>query len=201
MKSVTFTTDFVGNVLKEPVQIVVAAVSAYAESTDPDKSCHIFSRFLDEGRPEWVDTNCALESPFPRKPVGCRAVGFFHDPEPPTTDRVFVGFGNGESFNLPAFAVSGGYDPKSPGHIHWNAQKLELSEKDGPTNRIMSFAELNGHFYFTAKALFIRLYERAYRDGPEGREPYWKVVYKYNGMNGLGALASGLRGLSRVPCP
>jgi hypothetical protein len=132
--------------------------------------------------------------------IGCRAIGFFHDPGVsrgtagiaiPRTDRVFIGFGKAENFKEPAFVLSGGYDPASPSGIRWTARP-EVSESDGPINRIMSFAELDGHFYFTTKP---SVYERGYDNG----KPHWTEIYRHPGAGGLGVLASGLRGLSTVP--
>jgi len=172
LQVITFATDGRGRALPQLVSMLVAGL-------DPFGGGAVFSLDDDTGR--WSETE------LPR--TSYRALTLYRDPIT-GVDRIFAGGAGYEdkSGHRPGGIFSGVYDPSAPGRIRWS----ETAEFTGFGDRVVAFADCNGHLYFSSKP---GIYERT----TNGSHPVWSEIYSYS--HPMRPNSSGLRGLTTIPNP
>lgn len=174
MESLTFTTDYTGKLLPQPVTLLVADAALLSGREYGPLRCFV----RNDATGQWVES--LISKDVPRALI--RAFGIHHDRET-GVDLIFAGTGAGEIY-------TGAYDPNVPGQIRWRL-KPEYRNPDfdgGPFRRCQGFCVANGKAY---ASIAPRLLER--RDGPK---PRWIEVFRWHPQNRAGA---GLRGITAVP--
>ncbi|MBC8099144.1 MAG: hypothetical protein H7Y11_06855, partial [Armatimonadetes bacterium] len=171
LESLTFTTDGEGNVLAEPVTLLIAGLRDFQGLTS------VYVR--DDTANTWVESPIyGQDARFDTATV--RSLVVYQDTVT-GVDRVFAGA-------HPVGVFSGVYDATQPGLIRWDAAP-ELSGNEG---RPMAFAVANGVLHTAAAPRVLRRLD--------GAAPRWEEVYRYELNTGRGG-NSGLRGLTTVPNP
>ena len=169
LHSFTFTTDGSGKAI-EPVSILLVAPDTIIGGT-----IQILSRDDSAGGAgKWTPMNfgeAAARST-------TRAMGLHRDRKT-GIDRVFAG-------NNVLGVISGVYDSRAPGRIHWEP-KPEFNVPAG--ERVMGFCVCNGALYCaTTRGIFLRT---------DGAAPVWKQIYSRPEE----IPPVGIRGLTAVPNP
>jgi len=176
MKSITFTSDYMGRRLPKPVSLLLADAGLVAARSGGELVCYV----RDDAAGRWVKN--VVTSRAPR--AFNRTFGI-HQDAITGIDHVFAGTGAGEIYR-------GSYDPDASGWIRWEA-KPEYANPDfdgGAFKRCQGFCIANGKLYASVSP---RLLERS--DGPE---PTWSEVFRWEPKQRAGA---GLRGITAVSAP
>jgi len=194
LQSVSFTTDYAGNALPQPVPVLIAGVGQWqfqnftdvriASRNDSANTWHVSFLSNDPWRPD--SSNDANE---------IRTI-FDHFDSITGVHYVFAGGNSGAVFR-------GAYDPSQPGLIAWDT----IPELDDLWGRTQCAAVANGVLYLgivvqSDNPLASRgpLYKRI--DGPN---PYWELVQIPAWLNptdtSLTTRMAGMRGLTSVKYP
>ena len=179
LKSITFITDGKGNVLKEPVNLLIAsAFSPQQGGTEvnffvrDDKTGQWEkSKILSGYTGEWGENNSV------------RCVRVYRD-KVTGIEMVFISLGV-----LGVF--SGVYDPDAPGKIRWGSQ----SESGRVKTRPLAIIEANGALMFSAGS---SVYRRN-----DGESPTYTVVHDLSNifLREISSAVGGIRGLTAIPNP
>ncbi len=177
LESITFTTDRFGNVLDEPVTLLMASPQIFLNKG----IATVWVR--DDQIGEWIETVVAKnvkENAYARMITD-------HVDQVTGIHHVFAGLATSALYR-------GGYDPDVPGFIVWDPVPELLG-----TERMLSAAEANGDLYVTVGTngnpndndggLFRRI------DGPN---PSWEFIYEWDKHP---EKEGGMRGLTAVPDP
>ena len=186
--SAAFTTDSLGNPLKETMTMLVAAPSDASGDTDDEALRWATAWTRDDASGDWTETR--VYSAERRKPA-CRSFGLYRDPITRVC-HLFAGTSHGSIHR----AV---YDPTAPGRLVWN----ESAELDN-VGRVVAFAECNGILYAacglrrTREGITGGLYRRK-----NGLRAHWECVYRWPwpARRGGADEAFLMRGLTAVPAP
>jgi hypothetical protein len=180
LESITFTTDRFGNILEEPVTLLLAAPSIFLWN---NKYITIWVR--DDHSGQWLET--IVTKNVSKKSNAYVRMIVDHVDGITGIHHVFAGSASSALYR-------GGYDPKVPGFIVWDP----VPELTG-SERILSAAEANGDLYVTVGTngnpndtdggLFRRI------DGPN---PTWELIYEWPAHEHK---EGGMRGLTAVPDP
>jgi hypothetical protein len=182
LREVRFTTDWRGERLAAPVDVLLTA------SWDLIGTTRAFAR--DDATGQWSAATLAHDAPRPNFLPQLRSFGE-HVDQVTGISLVFAG-------QEPRGIFSGGYDPSLLGRVRWSgAPELNLADVKAEglsgTNaglRVTSFAECNGHLY---AAVGQAIYERS-----DGATPRWRPIYSNPAP---GHSETGLRGLTAIPNP
>jgi len=175
LESITFTTDRYGNVLDEPVTLLIASPQVFPDQNEAT------AWVRDDERGTWFKTIIATnvsEKAYARMMID-------HVDKVTGVHHIFAGLASSALYR-------GGYDPQVPGYIVWDS----IPELTG-TERMHAAAVANGDLYVTVGTNGNHsdkdggLYRRI--DGPD---PSWEFIYewddhpkKHSGMRGLTALS------------
>ena len=175
MRSVTFTTDRLGNGLNPPVTMLMAAVS----DVSPPQETTVWTRA--ENTNVWTKTTLGSG-------LYARMI-FDHKDKVTGIHHVFAA---DESSAL----YRGGYDATAPGRLVWHP----VPEITGP-QRMLSAAVANGDLYLGVATdgnptnNYGGIFKRV-----DGASPSWQFVYEWP-RTGTLDLGSNLRGLTAIPDP
>ena len=186
--SAAFTTDSLGNPLKETMTMLVAAPSDASGDTDDEALRWATAWTRDDASGDWTETR--VYSAEKRKPA-CRSFGLYRDPITRVC-HLFAGTSHGSIHR----AV---YDPTAPERLVWN----ESAELDN-VGRVVAFAECNGILYAacglrrTREGITGGLYRRK-----NGLRAHWQCIYRWPWPTRRGGADEAflMRGLTAVPAP
>jgi hypothetical protein len=177
LESITFTTDRYGNLLDEPVTLLVASPQVFPNQNEAT------AWVRDDERGTWSKTIIATnvsEKPYARMMID-------HVDQVTGIHHIFAGLASSALYR-------GGYDPQVPGNIVWDPVPELLG-----TERMHAAAVANGDLYVTVGTNGNPsdndggLYRRI--DGPN---PIWELIYEWDDHP---KKHSGMRGLTALPYP
>jgi len=173
LESITFTTDRYGNILSEPVTLLMAAPQCLLKNG----ATTIWVRNDQNG--QWIKTTIA--SNLSKEGASYVRLITDHVDEITGIHHVFAGIATSALYR-------GGYDSNVPGFIVWDP----VPELYG-TQRMISAAEANGDLYITVGTngnpddtdggLFRRI---------DGSEPRWELIYEWPSPQQMGGEMRGL---------
>jgi hypothetical protein len=191
MYSAKFTTDFSGNILTTPKEILIAANWAGTQSLV----------IRDDNANTWavypVNTNYTLQPG-----EGFTARSFINYKDKVTgIDYVFMGshLSNQSNYGYwPSSIYRAAYNPSVAGELQWTPQ----AELTG-VGRVMAFAICNGDLYAACGILDTNQLSGGVFKRIDGINPTWQQVYKWSGYNLSNYDDENriMRGLTSVPNP
>lgn len=179
LKSLIFTRDDRGQLLKEPVTLLAAAEYSPAPH---HVDINFFSRNDETG--EWTKhTVYSGPKPADLEDRSCRAMRVYRDRKT-GIERVFLSLGK-------LGVISGVYDSRAECRVRWDP-----APESGPVEtRVLAITEANDSLLFSAGR---RVYRRI-----DGRSPAWEVVHDMTDIfpEVANQPIGGIRGLSSIPTP
>jgi len=219
LKSVSFTTDCMGNPLPEPVPVLVAGTGqwrSWFDENDPDRyGVYVLTR--DDSTNQWIQHRLYNDPWNPDKLNHANEVRMIFDHVDRVTGvhYVFAGSQSGRLFR-------GWYNATQPGLVTWDPQP----EIDGLLGNVLSAAEVNGVQYIgvafgpngsnppppTRPIQDYGLWRRIDGDrdstgpsAPPTTDPQWEWIYIEEWENpnipGQSRYTGQLRGITAIPDP